>query len=125
MRHIGRLRGLLQLLDGFLGGFHLAGRVGLVEACVSFHFRHQGLGLVDHFFARGDWQIQLLGDFRQMLVGGGAVVDDDDGVILDLFGLGQLVRQATGFDVGHAFGRGIIDEFGRGLGKGTAGTQAQ
>ncbi|MNG02134.1 hypothetical protein D3C84_851420 [compost metagenome] len=31
---------------------------------------------------------------------------------------------ATGLDVGHAFGRSIVDEFGRRLGPGTVGTQA-
>ena len=52
LRDVGGLRLLLQLLNRFLGGLDLAGGVGLVEGIALFHFRHQRLGLVDHFFAR-------------------------------------------------------------------------
>ncbi|MNH39866.1 hypothetical protein D3C79_1010950 [compost metagenome] len=67
----------------------------------------------------------MLGDFCQVLVGGGAVVDHHDGVVLDLFGFGLLMRQATGFDIGDTLGRRIVDEFGGALGEGAGGTQAQ
>ncbi|MNL35225.1 hypothetical protein D3C87_1572410 [compost metagenome] len=116
---------MLKLLDGFLSVFHLARRIGFVERRAFHNFWHQGLGLFHHFLTRRHRQIQLLGDFRQVLVGGGAVVDHDDGVILDLFGFRFLMRQTTGFDFGHTFGRGIVDEFGGCLGEGTVGNQAQ
>ncbi|MCY1458837.1 hypothetical protein D9M71_762520 [compost metagenome] len=35
------------------------------------------------------------------------------------------MRQSAGFDIRHAFGGGIVDEFRRRLGEGAAGAQAQ
>ena len=125
LRHVGGLRFLLNLLDGLFGGFDLTRGIGLIEGCAVCHLRNQFLGLVGHFFTGRDRQVELFGDFRQVLVGRGAVVDDDDGVVLDLFRFGLLMSQTTGLDVGHAFGRSIVDEIGRRLGKSTAGTQTQ
>ncbi|MNG21046.1 hypothetical protein D3C84_1053690 [compost metagenome] len=104
---------------------HLAGGVRFVERRAVHDLRHQGLGLLHNLFAGRHRQVELLGDFRQMLVGGGAVVDHDDGVILDLLGFGFLMRQAAGFDFGHTLGRCIVDEFGGCLGKSAVGAQAQ